>query len=295
MLAGNERRLDRSIIDHLHRRHGAGVPGAENAAYAERYRHRQITWRHKADLGGRSALHLGHLHPFAFGEQRTQTPRREAPVDQRNRLVDALVPALHSRHDHHQAATTLFGRPGKPVAGLFGVAGLESVGTRHLAEQRIAVFLVDVGAAHRLAPGKIGLAVELLVEIGIVADRRLGQRREVTRGYVGDAAVGPAIGGAEVRILEAETLGLLIHQVDESRLGARDAFGQHDARVIARQRDDARQQIGNRYLLARSDEHRRALRMPLLPSGGAHRELLVQLELAALDEAEGDIDRHHLR
>src|ERR1700744_251500 len=34
--------------------------------------------------------------------------------------------------------------------------------------------------------------------------------------------------------------------------------------------------------------------MPLLPGGGAHRELLIQLKLTALDEAEGNVNRHHL-
>ena len=285
MLAGLDRRGDRALIDdldlHVRRR-------------ARGDRHRDILRRDEADGGRIAALHLGLFDQLALGGERLVLPGAEAPVHERDRLLDALVVTGHAAHHHRDAPAILLRRADHREARFVGMPGLQAIGTGHAAEQRIAVRLGDGVAAHRLAPGEIGLGIELLVEIGEVADRRLGQLHHVARGDIGDAIIRPAVRGAEMAAGEAELLGILVHPLDERRLGARHAIGERDARVVARQGDDAEQQIGDADLLARREEHGRALAMPLLPGIGLESDLLIELHVAALDHVEHGIDRHRL-
>ena len=51
----------------------------------------------------------------------------------------------------------------------------------------------------------------------------------------------------EARVLQAELAGALVEQVGESRLRARDPFGDDDRRVVARLHDQAAQQVAHRH------------------------------------------------
>ena len=51
---------------------------------------------------------------------------------------------------------------------------------------------------------------------------------------------------------QAQPLGVVVHDIGESLFGAGDALGQHDRRIIARQGDDAVQQILDADLLVRA-------------------------------------------
>ena len=95
---------------------------------------------------------------------------------------------------------------------------------------------------------------------------------------------------------KAEPLRIGVHLAGEGLLGPGDAFGEHHRRVIARQSDDAVQQIFDADLLVRRQEHGRAGggAMPFLPGLGPHRAHLAERELAAVDQLEGDFGGHHL-
>ena len=159
--------------------------------------HREVARRDQADFADAAELDLGGADLRARLEQRLGRPGAEAPLHQPHRFLDALHSSCRRPATTiDQPPAVLLGRAGEAVAGLVGVAGLQAVGARHLAEDRVAVGLGDVLArAQRLAPGEARLAVELLVELGMVLDLGPGQRREVARGDVGHAIVGPAVGG----------------------------------------------------------------------------------------------------
>ncbi len=57
------------------------------------------------------------------------------------------------------------------------------------------------------------------------------------------------------------------------------------------------EEIFHRHLLTRRQEHGRTGRraVPLLPGFGADGEFRVELQIALLDQAEGNVRRHHLR
>src|SRR3546814_1838966 len=71
-------------------------------------------------------------------------------------------------------ALPIYRRGGQAVAGLLGVAGLQSVGADVAVEQRVAVALADV------APGELLLPVVVIV-LGMVQDRALGEGRQVAQ------------------------------------------------------------------------------------------------------------------
>ena len=125
----------------------------------------------------------------------------------------------------------------------------------------------------------------------------VARHREVARRDIGDAIVRPAVRVAKMAIAEAELLRRLVHPLDERFLGARNTLGQDDTRIVARQDHHAVQQVLDRNLLARRQEHGRARgrAMPLAPGFRANLEFLIQLQVAALDHVEDDIGRHHLR
>ena len=94
------------------------------------------------------------------------------------------VPARQSGQHLDQAAAVLVGRAGEAVARFIGMAGLEAVCARHVAEDRIAIGLGDVlSGAEGLAPGEARLPVEFFVEVGkcsISARARLARSRADT-------------------------------------------------------------------------------------------------------------------
>ena len=150
-------------------------------------------------------------------------------------------------------------------------------------------------AADLGAPGEVRERIEALVEIREVPDRRRGEMRQVPGGHIGASLVGPAVRRAEMAVGQPEPGAFAIHPLGEGFFGARHAFGQHDACVVAGQRDDTLQQILDADILARGEEHGRTLRMPFAPRLRADGEGLIELQFALLDHVEHDIDRHHLR
>src|SRR6185312_10725051 len=131
--------------------------------------------RNQRHLARTSELNLSGSDLGAFAEQRLILPRAEAPLDESGRLLHALVPALHAREHLDQAASIFLCGPGEAVARLVGVACLQSVGARDMAENRISILLGDVLArSKRLAPGEVRQRIILLVELGVLLDRRSG-------------------------------------------------------------------------------------------------------------------------
>jgi hypothetical protein len=112
----------------------------------------------------------------------------------------------------------------------------------------------------------------------------------------GAAFIRPAVGRAELAVRQPQFLGALVHQARERLFGARNTFRKHDAGVVSGKGDDALQQIVDADLFIGGQEHRgaRGGAVPALPRLRPNRELLVELELALLDQVERDIGGHHL-
>ena len=86
-------------------------------------------------------------------EQRLRLPGVEAPFDQAASILDTRSFQLAKPGEHlDQPAPVLLGRAGEAVARLVGVAGLEPVGARDDAEDRVAVGLRDVLARPSVLP-----------------------------------------------------------------------------------------------------------------------------------------------
>src|SRR3546814_10973887 len=136
--------------------------------------------------------------------------RRRPP---RSTRTDTLCPyptlyrSRQAVHHQDEPPAVLLRRGGQAVAGLLGVAGLQSVGADVAVEQRVAVALADV------APGELLLPVVVIV-LGMVQDRALGEGRQVARGHplVG---VGPAGRVGEVAAGHAELAPRLIHYLGQ--------------------------------------------------------------------------------
>ena len=174
------------------------------------------------------------------------------------------------------------------------MAGLQAIGASHLAQQGIAVALGDgLAGTHGLAPGEAFLLVEAGVEIGEIADGGFGDHGQIAGGHI-FVRIRPAIGVGEIAALQAQALGFAVHQRDVIGFGTAQPFGQHHARIIARQGDDAVQQVFNAHLAVHVQEHGAALVVPRLPGFLTHQDRLFQIGFARLDQLEGNIDAHHL-
>src|SRR5678816_3721230 len=102
------------------------------------------------------------------------------------------------------------------------MAGLETVGARNLAEDRVAVLLRDVLVrTERFPPGEARLRIEFLIERVVVLDFRARQGRKIVRADIGDAIVGPAVGRSEMAVGKADPLAQRVHLIGESLLGSR--------------------------------------------------------------------------
>ena len=208
-------------------------------------------------------------------------------------MIEAVQPCYH----RDQAPPPLLCGSGKAITRFLGMPGLQPVGSGDTAQYRVAVRLFDVGSAHGLAPGERTGGVKFTIQPGRFLNGSLRQCGKIARRHIGTAFVRPAIAGAEMTVVETQTFRLLVHQVGERLLGARNALGQHDAGVIARKGHNAMEQIFHRHLLARGKEHGRSGggAMPFRPCFGTYGEFLTQFELPLLDETKGDVHRHHLR
>ena len=72
-------------------------------------------------------------------EQGLGLPGAEAPLDQPRRFLHARIPAVKTGEHLDQPPSVLLGRAGEAVTRLIGMAGLEAVRARHVAEDRVAV------------------------------------------------------------------------------------------------------------------------------------------------------------
>ena len=93
-------------------------------------------------------------------------------------------------------------------------------------------------------------------------------------------------------VREPDFLGLLVHLLDKGRLAAGQAFGQHDAGVVAGLDDHAADQIGNLDAAAERHEH---FRPAGAPGPFADRQFVIELGAALLQIVEDHIGRHQLR
>ena len=103
--------------------------------------------------------------------------------------------------------------------------------------------------------------------------------------------VGQAFRVLVARVLHAERLGLLVHEFDEMLDRAAHAFGQRHGGVVARLHDQALDQVFDRHLHLRVDEHARAGH---LPGARADRQGLLQGDLLGLERVEHQVGRHQL-
>ena len=137
LLPLGDRRDQRALVADLH-------AGSRRSTRPAGTRDREVARRDQRHFARAAQLHLGGADLGARLEQRLGLPGVEAPLDQPRRFLHALVPARHAGEHLDQAAAVLLGRAGEAVARLVGVAGLEPVGARHMAEDRVAVVLRDV-------------------------------------------------------------------------------------------------------------------------------------------------------
>ena len=107
-------------------------------------------------------------------------PHSISRVDSCTRAFQLRQPGEHL----DQPPPVLLGRAGEAVAGLVGMAGLEPVGARDMAEDRVAVLLRDVlPRAQCLSPGEARQRIEFLVEFRVMLDlarARVARSRAVT-------------------------------------------------------------------------------------------------------------------
>ena len=89
----------------------------------------------------------------------------------------------------------------------------------------------------------------------------------------------------------AEPLGVLVHERGEGVLGARDALGERDRRVVAALHDHALYQDLDRHARVEVEVGARTFRAP---GALADRQLGVELDLAVLQRLEHDVCRHQL-
>ena len=149
----------------------------------------------------------------------------EAPVEQRQRIDRALFLALGLQDHADQALVAALGRGQQAIAGAGVVAGLDAVHRIVAPQQQIAVALGDG------ADGEFAHFVEGVLT-GEISDQRAAQQGQIAGGGV--MALGRQAGGVdEVGVLQADALGVIVHQRGERGLAAGDVFGQGDRGIVA--------------------------------------------------------------
>ena len=212
----------------------------------------------------------------------------EAPLEQLFALVGALLFGLEAIDDHNESHSALHRRAYESVARLARKAGLEPIGADAHAQQRIAVRLAD------LVEGEVALAV-IAVVVGIGRDDVARELGEFARGHQ-LARIGQSGRVSESGLGEAKFARPLDHHLGKLVLAAGDAFGEHDAGVVARLDDHAVKEVVDGS--PRMDRHkhaRRARRRPA-PAPGvlADDEGIAWPEAALLDLVEHHLRRHQL-
>ena len=228
-------------------------------------------------------------HLLALVEQPERLEALEAPLDQLARLAFAVLLRIQPVDDEDQALVAALGARHQSVASLLDEAGLEAVDAKLGREdQRIAI------VESVLVEGEGFLAEERVV-LGIGVDQVAGEDAELARGHQ-MACGGQSRRVHEGRFRQADLARIFGHLLGEGVLGAGDAFGEDDRRVVARLDGDALDQVGHAHHGVERREHGRAARRRAAgpPRMLAHLELVVELEPAGLQLAEHDRKRHQL-
>ena len=270
-----DRRLDRRGVDDV---------GLDAGAVLAGHQHLQVAGGHQrhALAGAEPDVGVGDLG--AGRVEADGVEGAEGPFDHGWRLGGALgVVGEAADHEDH-ALAVLHRRADEAVAGLGGVAGLQAVDAEAELKQRVAVVLPDA------VPSVFGLA-EIVVLVREVVDQVTGEGDEVVRAHH-LAGIGQARGVGEVRDGHAELAGPLGHLLGEGGLAAGEAFGDHDAGVVAGLDDDPLDEIADADLGARLDEHPRAFHRLRVR---ADQELGFLGDAAVAEGLEEQIERHQLR
>ncbi len=214
-----------------------------------------------------------------------------APVQQLLALVGTRVLARGTQHDGQQTALAdigeiTLGRGHEAVAGRCGVPGLEAIHRRVTEQQRIAVGAVGRRRA-RIGIVLGGVIVHVLREI--LHEPRREDAQVARGGRV--AGLREAFGVLVGRVLHAQGLGLVVHELDEVLGRAADPLGQGHGGIVARLHDHALQEVIHRHLHLGVDEHARARH---LPRQDAHRQLLFQRDLLGTQRIEHQVAGHEL-
>jgi hypothetical protein len=222
------------------------------------------------------------------GDQRLFVEGGKAPFEQGCPFARAVLRLVIAAHDDHQPPPAPLGRADQTIAGLVGEPGLDPVGPGHDAIERIVVLLGNAVPGHRVA------AIEPRVKIRMAGDERGGQRRQIGGGNIGPAFVHPAIGGVVMGVAHAQRAGLCVHHRGEAGHAPGDPFGQHDAGIVGRNRDDPFEKVRCAGPAVVVEEHRAAHAVPLAERLGPHDEGRVEVELALRGQLESDVAGHDL-
>ena len=175
----------------------------------------------------------------------------ESVVEELLVVVRALFLARRAHHDRDQALIAAQGRRRQAETRFAGVAGLDAVDGRIAPQQRVAVVLRDA------VPLEVLDRVDL-VFVGIIADQRTRQQRDIARGGV-VIRIRQAARIDVMRAGHAELSGVLVHQLSERFFGTGRVLGERDRRVVARLDDHAVEQILQRHFAIELQKARRAV------------------------------------
>ena len=210
------------------------------------------------------------------------------PVNNGFRLLCATALGVEPGNHKDHPPVALLGRADQAIARFLGVACLQPVSADPQLQQRVAV--ADVGGRAAIeferGLGKQRVVFREVLDQPLGQDRQVMHRHPVTGGR-------PAVRVGEGRGGHAQILGPLGHVAGKAGLGAIGAqcFGNHHAGVIARQHDDAAQQVLDPHPVGGVQEHGGAA---IAHRVLAHRQPLIQRQPPVAQGFKRHIQRHQL-
>ncbi|OIQ64823.1 hypothetical protein GALL_536260 [mine drainage metagenome] len=166
------------------------------------------------------------------------------------------------------------------------MAGLHAIGTRHPAQQRVAVGLV----CGRAAIIGVGLFREVMVVLRVGFHDVDGEHGKIVHAHQ-LARIGPARGVGVMRLRQTQLFGLGVHLLGKGGFGPGEAFSDGDAGVVARQHDYALNQLLDRGAVAFVEEHGRSAHAFGL---GRDAERRVEFDATVGEGLEQQVDGHQL-
>ena len=128
------------------------------------------------------------------------------------------------------------------------MAGFDAVDVQAvIPQQAITVQLADA------VESELFLTIDR-VFVRHIADQRLANQRHVARRAVLAVSV-EAVNGLEMGVFQAEGVDVVVHQADEGILAAGDIVGHRHAGIVTGLQVDTADQLGNRHLHPRLEEH----------------------------------------